>query len=263
MRCKDIADQATNYAEGALEPAARRGFEEHLRACAGCRSWVGQLGVTAQVVGMLPAPEPTVESREAALREFDAWAARRAPGAPELVRVPPGTGTTTGPARPLRWEVFFALAGLLAILVGLARNPSRAVADWIVALALAALAITLAAAARRLTLRFAAAAVSAALVAAAIRGGSGPLAVSEGLRCLSTEAAGAAAVAGLAWLGGRRRGSPANVGVWAAAGALASDAALHVSCSAHAPLAHMAMFHAGGVLLVVVLGLAPRARRAA
>lgn len=262
LNCRDITDQATNHAEGALEPAARRSFEAHLRSCAGCRTWVGQLRLTAQAAGMLPTPEPTVESREAALRQFDAWAASRARGAPAPAPAPSKERIPL--ARPLRWEAFFALAALVALLVGFSRNPSRAAADWLTALALAAVAIGLTAAARRLTLRFAAAAISAALVAAAIRGGPGPLAVPEGLKCLLTEAAGAAAVVGLAWLGSRWRRTPTNVGVWAAAGALAADAALQIGCAAHTSLAHMAVFHAGGVLAVVTLALAAlRARRTA
>jgi hypothetical protein len=248
--CRDITEQATRYAEGALEPAARQGFESHLATCPDCRTWVGQLGLTAKLAGTLRPPELTPGTRAALLAQFDAWATR---GAGEAAA--PARGAA-GRAGGLRWEAFFVLSAVVAALVGLGRHPSHAWADRLTALALAAVAIGLAAAARRLTLRFATAAVSAALVAAAIRGEAGPLDVPEGVQCLLAEAAGALAVVGLMWLASRRRRAATSVGPWAAAGALAGDAALQITCAAHASLAHAVVFHVGGVLAVVAVALA-------
>jgi hypothetical protein len=40
------------------------------------------------------------------------------------------------------------------------------------------------------------------------------------------------------------------------AGALAADAALHVTCRAHGALPHLLVFHLGGVVLVAVAAMA-------
>jgi hypothetical protein len=42
-----------------------------------------------------------------------------------------------------------------------------------------------------------------------------------------------------------------GLGAWAVAGALAGDATLQITCSHHAALSHLLVFHAGGVLAVL------------
>jgi hypothetical protein len=254
--CKDISGLATDYTEGALDPAARRDFEEHLAGCGACRTWVRQLELTAKLAGTLPPPDLTAESKEALLRRFDAWAARtRTATAPVPVEDAAGTGSR------LRWEAFFVAVGIVAVLVGLARDPSRAVSDWLVAAALAAVAIALTALARRLTLRFAVAAISAALVAAVIQGGAGPVAFPGGLHCALTEGGGAVVAAGVAWLASRRRRLSTSFAVWAAAGALAGDAALQIACTERASLPHVAVFHVGGLVVIAAAAAALAALR--
>ncbi len=248
--CKDITGFATDYMEGALDPAARRSFEEHLAGCVACRTWVHQLELTTKLAGALPPPELTAESKEALLRRFDAWAART-----HTATAPAPVGGAVAVGSRLRWEAFFAAIGIVAVLVGLARDPSHAVSDWLIAAALAAVAIALTALARRLTLRFAVAAISAALVAAVIQGGAGPVAFPGGLHCSLTEGAAAGVAAGVAWLASRRRRLSTGFAVWAAAGALAGDAALRIACTERASLPHVAVFHVGG-LVVIAAGAA-------
>jgi hypothetical protein len=160
-----------------------------------------------------------------------------------------------------------AVCASLAAFVGLARDRSRSVEDWVWAAVLGALAVALAAAARRRALLVITAAVMAAVTAAVAAGGPGPLAVDVGLHCLAAEIASAAVVVGAAWLalrGGTTSPARSAVAAAAAAGALAGDAALQVTCAARDAIPHLLAFHVGGVLLAVVgASLVWRARRRA
>jgi len=269
LNCRQLTELATSYTEGALDPATTRSVEEHLGTCQGCRTWQAQLTLAARLLRSLPQPEVTAEARDAALRQFDAWqAARAAGGVPAAVeglatgragRVPDiaeaGSGRRIAVA-------LVAVVGLAALLVLAARRPSLSPGDWAVAGALTLAAIGIAALARRLTAAFAAAAVSASLVAAVVRGGAGPWELAAGLDCLVTEVAAAAGLATVGWLAARRRLDPAHPSVWAVAGALAGDAALQITCGSHGSLAHLALFHVGGVLLTALLaGWAARRAR--
>jgi anti-sigma factor RsiW len=262
QRCKETTELATAYADGALHPEARREFEAHLASCPDCRTWVKQLDLTVHAVRSLPPPEVPAELRDRLLRRFDAWNAARAAGhAPAPVAAAP-VATAPENTRRYSWEALFAIVGVVALLVGFARNPSRAAGDWIVSMALAAGAMAFAALARRLTLRLATVAVSASFVAALVRGGEGPVAISAGLECLLIEAVAAAGVMGAAWLV-NRRAAFTGLGAWAVAGALAGDAALQIACREHLSLAHLATFHAGGVLAIAGVALVATRKRPA
>jgi hypothetical protein len=256
LTCRQLTELGTGYTEGALDPATARRVEAHLAGCRGCRTFIEQLVSTARALGSLPGPEVTPEARAAARRQFDAW---RSAGAPVAV----GAGAATAPGRRAALAVL-AVTGLGALLVLAARRPAPPPVDWAVAGALALAAMALAALVRRISVRFALAAVSASLAAALIRGRAGAWNLAEGLECLATELGVATGLAAIAWLAARRRADPAALGGWAVAGALAGDAALHLICEAHGALAHLALFHAGGVLLVALLaGWAVRRARAA
>lgn len=238
--CKEITEVATIFLEGGLGSAAQLGVEEHLATCAGCRTWMRQLEITARAVGALPAPQLSDELRARLLDQFDALQARRAARA----------GAAVQAAGPPAWPAAVAVVGAVAVQVGAARSPSHAVGDWAASLALAAVAFALALLVRRVTLRVALVAASAALAAAVVRGGSGPLAAWRGLECLLVELATAAVVVGAAWLVNRRPMGHAVLGSWAVAGALAGAAALQVSCSEHLSLAHGVTSHVAGVVVV-------------
>lgn len=253
LNCRQLTELATSYTEGALDPATTRRVEDHLGTCQGCRTWLEQLALTTRLLRSLPPPEVTAGARAAAVRQFDAWrAASAAVRAPDVAEAPAPPGARAGAGRRVTFALL-AVAGLAALLVLAARRPSLAPGDWAVAGLLALAAVGLAALARRLTASFAAAAVSASLVAAVVRGGAGSWALAGGLECLVTEVAAAAGLVAVGWLAARRRLEAGDLGVWAVAGALAGDAALHVTCGAHGSLAHLALFHVGGVLLVALL----------
>lgn len=249
--CKEVTEAATSFMEGALVPDVRRGVEEHLATCSGCRTWLQQLEITVRLVGSLPPPEVSDELRARLVRQFDAVQARRAAAA----------GARAPAAAPPAWAAAVAVIGAVALQVGVARSPSRAAGDWAASLALAAVAAGLALRVKRVTLRVALVAVSAALGAAVVGGGPGPLAAWRGLECVLVELATAAAVSGAAWLVSRRPIGYAALGTWAVAGALAGAAALQVSCSEHLSLAHLVTSHVAGVLaLAIAAALASRRR---
>ncbi len=117
----------------------------------------------------------------------------------------------------------------------------------------------LAATASRRPLLATAGAVLAAGAAAAFFGQPGPLDAALGLECLATEIASGAAVVGAVWLAVRgRTTSPARsaIAAAAAAGALAGDAALQVTCAAHIAAPHVLAFHLGGVILAAAAATA-------
>ncbi len=148
-----------------------------------------------------------------------------------------------------------AVCASLAAFVGFARSRSRSAEDWAWAAVLGALAIALAAAGRRRAPLVITAAVLAAATAAAAAGQPGPFAVDVGVHCLAAEIASAAMVVGAAWLairGGTTSLARSAVAAAAAAGALAGDAALQVTCQARDAIPHLLAFHVGGVLLAVV-----------
>jgi anti-sigma factor RsiW len=70
--CAELVDLATVYLEDALDEPARHQVERHLTVCGMCERYVGQLRVTVQTLGELPAErlaEPMRERLLAAFRE--------------------------------------------------------------------------------------------------------------------------------------------------------------------------------------------------
>lgn len=157
--------------------------------------------------------------------------------------------------RDARRRLAGAVAGVCAsvvVFVGFSGTRSRSVSDWALAAGLWALAVVLAATASRKPLLVTALAVLGAVAAGVVSGGAGPLAPSLGLECLATELASAAVVVGAVWLavrGGTTSPARSAVAAAAAAGALAGDAALQVTCAAHAAVPHLLAFHVGGIVL--------------
>ncbi|OFX22926.1 MAG: hypothetical protein A2V77_21070 [Anaeromyxobacter sp. RBG_16_69_14] len=256
LTCKQTTELATAYTEGHLRLPDNLRFRLHLATCRRCRSYMRQLDITARALRILPEPEISPELTGALLRRFDGWKADReaaeerrpAAQAPQLT-FPTSTTSRGGRTR----TAGSALAALAAfgLLVGFASNRSPSAEDWAIALALAAAALALAALSSRFSLGVVVAAVSVAFAAALVGGGDGPLTLSAGIHCLGAEIASAAAVAGTAWFALRPE-PPARarhvLAAAAAAGAVAADAALRVTCDAHGSLLHLLVFHVGGVV---------------
>jgi hypothetical protein len=157
--------------------------------------------------------------------------------------------------REARRRLVGSVAGVCAsvlVLVAFGRSRSRSPFDWALAAVLWASAVLLASTASRKPLLATALSVLAALAAAVISGAPGPLDASLGLQCVAKEVATAAIVVGAVWLavrGGTTSPARSAIAAAAAAGALAGDAALQVTCAAHTALPHLLAFHVGGVVL--------------
>ena len=145
-----------------------------------------------------------------------------------------------------------ALCATASIFVGFARARSQSPVDWALAAALWALAVVVVLAAGGKPLLATVVAVAGSGAAAVLSGGAGPLVPWLGVECLATELVSAAVVVVAGWLvarGGATSPGRSALVAAAAAGALAGDAALQVTCSAHAYMPHLLAFHVGGVLI--------------
>lgn len=157
--------------------------------------------------------------------------------------------------REARRRLIGAASGVSAsvlVLAVFARSRSHSVADWALAAVLWALAVVLAWTASRRPLLATAVAVAGASAAGIVSGGPGPLSVLLGLKCVATEVAAGAIVVGATWLTYRGSASPPTrsaIAGAAAAGALAGDAALQLTCAAHGAIPHVLAFHVGGLIL--------------
>jgi hypothetical protein len=160
-------------------------------------------------------------------------------------------------------------AALMALLLGLSQHRTGTGLDWVLLGCLAAAALVLAGLASRRPLPVVAAASAAAVAAALIGGGPGPLEAGIGFHCLLSELVTAGLVVTAGWLalrGGTSMLSRRVAAATAAAGSLAGEAVLQVTCGFHGFGAHLLVFHAGGVLLAAAgaaLLWRPRQRTAA
>ncbi len=61
MKCRDMAEMATDFLEGALGPRARIAARFHLVLCDRCRRYMKQLRRTIGFLAEIPAPPPRGE----------------------------------------------------------------------------------------------------------------------------------------------------------------------------------------------------------
>lgn len=73
MSCKELVQVINDYLEGALAPADRQRFEEHLAICPGCQTYLDQMRQTVRTVGRLREESIPSEAREVLLRAFRDW----------------------------------------------------------------------------------------------------------------------------------------------------------------------------------------------
>lgn len=237
MAGEHVREAAAGLAALPPDDPQRRAADAHAAGCAECARALREaerlqalLGEAAPEVGLVP-PE---------------WMARAAESIVADLRREERRRWTAGSA---------AILASLLVFVGLARQRSRDGADWILAVVLGCGALALAATATRRALVAVGGALAAAFLGAGLLGGPGALGAAGGIDCVATEVAGAAAAVGATWLvlrAGATRPPLLGVAGLAAAGALAGDAALQLTCRAHASLPHLLLFHAGGVLVAAV-----------
>lgn len=243
---------ATDRAEGNLRFPERLRFDRHVEGCDGCRAYVRQLHLASQAVALLPEPDVSPALNAALLAQFDSVTGARAAG---LVEAPPDPAPSTRRVAP--WPVLGAVV-MLGLLLAFGRHRSQVPEDWILGSLLAVAAVAVAAFSGRMALGVVVAALSAALAAAVLGGTAGALAADHGVVCFSMEILSAIVVGGAAWIGasgGSGAMARRAVAGGAVAGALASDAALQITCGAHDSMPHLLAFHLGGVVLVAMAAL--------
>jgi anti-sigma factor RsiW len=71
--CQELVELVTDYLEGALAPADRRRFEEHLSLCDACQTYLEQLRETIRATGTLTLADLTPEAESELLYAFRTW----------------------------------------------------------------------------------------------------------------------------------------------------------------------------------------------
>ncbi len=73
LTCKELVELATEYLENALPPSEVRRFEEHLRGCTGCRTYLEQFRQVISTLGRLTEEAVPEAARQELLRVFQDW----------------------------------------------------------------------------------------------------------------------------------------------------------------------------------------------
>ena len=74
LSCAELVELVTDYLEGALEPAARRRFDEHLAVCLGCEDYLDQIRATIATAGRVTPHDLDPVARDRLLATFRDWA---------------------------------------------------------------------------------------------------------------------------------------------------------------------------------------------
>ncbi len=73
ITCRELVELVTDYLEGALAPADRTRFEEHLRICKPCVAYVEQIRLTIAAGGAIGPEQLDPEARDELLAAFRDW----------------------------------------------------------------------------------------------------------------------------------------------------------------------------------------------
>ena len=74
LTCAELVELVTDYLEGALEPVARRRFDEHLAVCLGCEDYLDQIRATIATAGRVTPDDLDPVARDRLLATFRDWA---------------------------------------------------------------------------------------------------------------------------------------------------------------------------------------------
>jgi hypothetical protein len=242
--CHELRSNAAGLMSLPNDDAERAAAETHAKACSGCAAALREGRAVMRLLEVVPAPpDPSAESlaraRAAVLAEIAAEGGARIPTWPTILAVLAAFGGVLALAKEAQpfgrgyYEAFSLLAATLAI-AALSRNARTL---WMTSLG--------------------------ALLASAgfslIAGAGSELFGVYGLRCLAVELFASALPLGLATIAAFRGTVPAtplHFATVAALGALAGQAALHVTCRAGAQLPHLLVTHTLGVAAAALLGAA-------
>jgi anti-sigma factor RsiW len=70
MTCQELVELVTAYLDSALDQQTRTRFDEHLKICYGCRSYLEQFRVTIRTVGKISADQLDPGFRDRLLDAF-------------------------------------------------------------------------------------------------------------------------------------------------------------------------------------------------
>jgi anti-sigma factor RsiW len=73
MACKELVELVTEYLEGTLPPADRLRFEEHLKDCPYCATYLDQIRQTIRTLGRLTEEDLSEDAKQGLLRIFRDW----------------------------------------------------------------------------------------------------------------------------------------------------------------------------------------------
>jgi anti-sigma factor RsiW len=76
VNCQTFVELVTAYLEGQLSPHDRAAFEEHLRLCPGCDTYLDQFRATISMLGQLPEKSISAGARTRLLGAFADWRER-------------------------------------------------------------------------------------------------------------------------------------------------------------------------------------------
>jgi hypothetical protein len=245
--CEEIAADAVGLVASPPDAPERARAEAHAREHAPCAAALAEARRVLALLDATPGPPPpTPEALQRAaapiLADLEAGAMRPARRSRRIA-------VATGGAAVAAW----------ALPVALARHPVSGGRAFGTSVALAALA-ALAAAATISAGGFVAAAFPLFSAAFSLMTGeNGALEAGLGVHCALIEVGSGAGAVVLAWLATRKAATPDDrpslIVAAAGGGALAAQAALHVTCEASFDMPHLIVFHTGAVLLVMGLAL--------
>jgi anti-sigma factor RsiW len=73
LNCRQVVDLVTDYVEGALAPADRLAFEQHVAICPPCRAYFAQMRTVVRVAGVLREDDLPAPVREKLVNAFRDW----------------------------------------------------------------------------------------------------------------------------------------------------------------------------------------------
>jgi anti-sigma factor RsiW len=73
LTCRELVELVTEYLEGTLPPAEKERFEEHLKGCSGCQSYLAQMRTTIRLTGKLSEDNLAPVARDEMLNVFRHW----------------------------------------------------------------------------------------------------------------------------------------------------------------------------------------------
>jgi anti-sigma factor RsiW len=78
MACREAVELVTDYLEGALSPAQRRRFEEHLARCPDCPEYLAEMRAVIALAGSIAPDDLTPRMRGEFIRLYNRWRADEA-----------------------------------------------------------------------------------------------------------------------------------------------------------------------------------------